>query len=63
MLSRRRLGETKGHPNPKIRPQPLTHRDKLGVSIAGDNGDDVDAPWDLGVAIAHGSVKEFVRSG
>ena len=63
MLSRRRLGETKGHPNPKIRPQPLTHLDELGVSIAGDDGEDVGGLWGLGAAIVLGWVNKFVRSG
>jgi hypothetical protein len=53
MLSRRRLGETKGHPNPKTKPQPLTHRDKLGVSIADDNGEDVGDRWGFGAGVAH----------
>jgi hypothetical protein len=63
MLSRRRLSETKGHPNPKTKPQPLTHRDKLGVSIADDNGEEVGGFWGLGAAIAPGWMKKFVRLG
>jgi len=30
-----------GTQHPKTKPQPLTHRDELGVSIAGENGEDL----------------------
>ena len=49
--------------HPKTKPQPLTHRDELGASIAGDDGEDVGGLWGLGAAIAHGWVKKFLRLG
>jgi len=46
--------------HPKTKPQTLTHRDELGASIAGDNGEDLGGLWGLGAAIANEWVKEFV---
>ena len=49
--------------HPKTKPQTLTHRDELGASIAGDDGEDVGDRWGLVAAIVLGWVNKFVRSG